>query len=107
MADLGAPDDGAQISPASVIEVGSMLSRRTEVVACGWEPEADSPSAEFCVWACSLSNSPSSEPAAASCRNLCRQCFTALRGLEAPRVHESKIRSAIAARRVCLAAYGD
>ena len=48
---LGAPDEGTQISPALVIGAGSILSRRTEVVAYGWKAEPASSAAEFCVWA--------------------------------------------------------
>jgi hypothetical protein len=55
---LGPPDEGIQISPALVIGVGSMLGRRTELVAYGWRAESDSPPADFCVWAMPLSLFP-------------------------------------------------
>jgi hypothetical protein len=48
--ELGPPDEGIQTSPARVIGVGSVVDGPVEIVAYGWEPEADSPPADFCVW---------------------------------------------------------
>lgn len=47
---LGPPDEGTQTSPALVIGVGSVLGYPVQIVSYGWEAEADSPPADFCVW---------------------------------------------------------
>jgi hypothetical protein len=47
---LGPPDEGTQTSPALVIGQGAVIDGPVELVAYGWESEADSPPADFCVW---------------------------------------------------------
>lgn len=47
---LGPPDEGTQTSPSLVIGVGSVVDGPVQIVAQGWEGEADSPPADFCVW---------------------------------------------------------
>jgi hypothetical protein len=47
---LGPPDEGTRTSPALIIGAGSVLGHPVQIVSYGWEPEADSPPADFCVW---------------------------------------------------------
>lgn len=47
---LGPPYEGTRTSPALVIGFGSTLDRATQLVAFGWNPEPDSPPANFCLW---------------------------------------------------------
>lgn len=48
--ELGPPDEGTWTSPSLVIGVGAVIDGPVEIVARGWEAEADSPPADFCVF---------------------------------------------------------
>jgi hypothetical protein len=47
---LGPPDEGRRTSPALVFGTGQTVGGPVQLVAYGWEAEADSPPADFCIW---------------------------------------------------------
>jgi hypothetical protein len=47
---LGPPDEGRRTSPALVFGTGTTVDGPAQLVAYGWEAEADSSPADFCVW---------------------------------------------------------